>query len=271
VLISIVTAFYNRKPQFLNTLKTLSASSIKDFELIIVDDGSDEAHRLDDVIPSLPFPTQLIRLSRLDRWYCNPCVPFNIGIKKASGDILFLQNPECLHCGDLLKDACGSLHPNEYRAYSCYGLSHSQTEKLSSFLPERLEPGFGGQILSVIGLLRPCNVQEVGYEESWYNHPQFRPKAFHFAACMYRSAMLNLGGFDLRYAGGLCYDDDELVHRIRKKGMKVNIPLSPMVFHQAHPEFYLSHSDAGKGMQTNENLLHNVTFKERSWTVNGLS
>lgn len=98
--ISIATSYYNRKPQFINTLKTIQKSKqINNTELIVVDDCSADEHRLDDIPQQYPF-VKVIRLESKDRWYTNPCVPFNKAIKEATGDVIILQNPECLHVGD---------------------------------------------------------------------------------------------------------------------------------------------------------------------------
>ena len=48
-MISIVTAYYNRKKLFHNTLLRLASFSHSNFEVIVVDDGSNEDNRLDDL------------------------------------------------------------------------------------------------------------------------------------------------------------------------------------------------------------------------------
>ena len=39
-MISIVTTYFNRRSQFINTLRSLEISKVKDFEVIAVDDAS---------------------------------------------------------------------------------------------------------------------------------------------------------------------------------------------------------------------------------------
>lgn len=92
-MISIVSAYYNRKPQFYRTLKSISSSEIKDFEYIVADDGSSNEHRLEDLINEFPF-LRVIRVEPKDKWYVNPCIPFNKGIFESKGNIILLQNPE---------------------------------------------------------------------------------------------------------------------------------------------------------------------------------
>ena len=53
--ISIVTSYYNRKQQFINTLKSIEESVHKDVEVIVVDDCSVEEHRLEGLVDEFPF------------------------------------------------------------------------------------------------------------------------------------------------------------------------------------------------------------------------
>ena len=55
-MISIVTAYYNRKQLFINTLKSIKAqNSTYLLEVIAVDDGSEETERLEDLVSEFPF------------------------------------------------------------------------------------------------------------------------------------------------------------------------------------------------------------------------
>ena len=102
-IFSIVMAYHNRKPLLLHTLRSIAASTqAKYTEVIIVDDGSSDDHRLEDIVDDYPFVIKLIRQETEDKWYINPCIPFNLGIKEATGDIIVIQNPECFHLGDVL-------------------------------------------------------------------------------------------------------------------------------------------------------------------------
>jgi len=120
-MISIVTAYYNRKDLFRRTLKSISQSVVKDLEVVVVDDGSSHEHRLESLFEEFPF-LKIMRLEAGDKWYTNPCVPFNVGIKAASGDIVILQNPECFHSGDILSYVDKNLTQNDYFAFSTYAL-----------------------------------------------------------------------------------------------------------------------------------------------------
>ena len=85
-MISVVTAYYNRKKLFQRTLNSMMPYYGKvDFEVIVVDDGSDELERLEDLQTDFPF-LRVIRLEKENKWYKNPCIPFNIGFSEIKGD-----------------------------------------------------------------------------------------------------------------------------------------------------------------------------------------
>ena len=125
-MISIVTAYFNRRTLLINTLQSLTKSKIKDFEFIVVDDCSSDEHRIEDLSITYPF-LKVIRIEPHQKWYTNPCVPFNIGFKEAKGDIIIIQNPECYHYDDILSYTLSNLTKNDYFSFGCYSLSREKT------------------------------------------------------------------------------------------------------------------------------------------------
>ena len=71
----------------------------------------------------------------------------------------------------------------------------------------------------------------------WYNHPIYRPVAYHFLAAIMKKDLDELNGFDERYAYGCGYDDAELIQRIKHNGMDIIIypyENNPFIIHQYH-------------------------------------
>ena len=193
-MISIVTSYYNRKKLFEETLKTIKKSSIKDIELIVVDDGSDPAHRLEDLQTKYPF-LKIIRLEKENKWYINPCVPFNVGIRAAQGDKIILQNPECLHVHDVLKCVDEELTDDNYISMSCYAVDSKQIKDV----PEHSKNGTLTEFMKTL----PQKVYIGGDNAGWYNHSKFRPTHFHFCSALTRNNMKKINGFDERMAMGI--------------------------------------------------------------------
>jgi len=256
--ISIVTAYYNRKELFYNTLLSIARSSIKDLEVIAVDDASDEEHRLEDLTTKFPF-LKIIRIEPRDKWYTNPCIPFNQGFNQAEGDIVIIQNPECYHSSDILKYALENVTEQNYITFGCYSLDKEKTDLLNTNnTPEFLES------------ISPLNnhVIRVDGELGWYNHPTLRPVGFHFCSAISKTNLNKLNGFDERYASGIAFDDNEFLCRVKRIPLEVIVTENPIVLHQNHYHITGSPYTRPDLVAKNKNLYYNVTKNEKIVTVN---
>ncbi|MDG4654514.1 glycosyltransferase family 2 protein [Chryseobacterium arthrosphaerae] len=247
--ISIVTAYYNRKKLFENTLSSIVSQSpdpSMELEVIAVDDGSDEEERLEDLTEQYPF-LKVIRLEKADKWYFNSCIPFNIGFREAKGDIVILQNPECLHYGDVLKYTQKHINDSNYISFSCFSLGIESTDNLHTLLesPEKLQKLMADNNVGYIGDGLDC----------WYNHSVTNPKGYHFCSAITKKNLYDLGGFDERFARGIAFDDNEFLHRVKLKGLQIEIIDQPIVLHQNHYQ-KISYT-------TDKNLLDDETYQKR--------
>jgi GT2 family glycosyltransferase len=211
--VTIVATYHNRRSQLLNTLATIKHYG-HDPEIIIVDDGSSE--RIDDI-----KGIKLVRIEAKDKWYHNPCIPYNIGFSLVKSDIVIIQNPECCYCGDIVGYVLKNIKKNDWLSFGAYSLdtdlkfTEDQIPLLKSWI-----------------LKHPQREQSNHY--GWYNHSLFRPAGYHFCAAIMRSDLEELGGFDERYASGIACDDDDLILRIKRKGMNFKLVDDPFVIHQKH-------------------------------------
>lgn len=224
-MISVVTAYYNRKKLLVRTLNSMQSSyGIVDFEFIVVDDGSDEAERLEDLPHIYPF-LRVIRIEKSDKWYSNPCIPFNTGFEAAKGDKIVLQNPECYHFDAILAYVEQHLQKNEYLSFGCYSLDKKHTDDDSLFYDRD----------SIVSLIENnAHIVQTDGGLGWYNHSKYRPGAYHFCTAMMTSDLVDLGGFDPRYALGHGYDDDEFIFRVQQKKMTIKFLDTLKVLHQNH-------------------------------------
>jgi GT2 family glycosyltransferase len=208
--ISIVCAYYNRRSQLLKTLESISHYG--EPEIIIVDDAS--AERIDDL------PVKLIRIDPEQKRWFNPCVPYNIGFSKATGDIIVIQNPECIHVGDILSYV-KKLKRGELFSFAAYSLDVNL--EYDKYDQDALKKFIMGQ---------PQRIQVAHH--GWYNHSVYRPEALHFCNAIFREDLKKIGGFDERFSQGVSFDDNEILIRIKRAGMKINIIDDPFVIHQKH-------------------------------------
>ena len=145
--LSIAIAYHNRKPLFMKTLEVLDKYETKNFEVVVVDDASEEEHRLEDILNNFSFDINLIRIDPEEKAYINPCVPFNIAFRNSRADKIIIQNPECIHVGPVLTVAKEITKKNIYNTFACWAAGEEETVSRSIrnqmafnslFLPERI-------------------------------------------------------------------------------------------------------------------------------------
>lgn len=257
--ISVVTSYYNRKNLFNETLKSIAKSKFKDFEVIAVDDCSLPEERIEDILPNFSF-LKIIRLEPKDKWYINTCIPYNIGIHEAKGDIIVLQNAECLRVNDILSYVSTYSNDENYISFSAYSVDKPLLSKLVSLINT---DDFIKEFKSLPQQsVTPTN--GIG----WYNHSIYRPRYYHFCSAITKNNMDKLGGFDERYANGIGYDDNELVERIKRMGLKMIIIDELSVMHQWHPSIWYSRSNSSELWKLNYSLYKDITLNEKNIKVN---
>ena len=237
--ISIVMAYYNRKEQLRTTFGSLLKSAYSNWELIIVDDVSDDDQRAKDIFSQKEkrkYNIKIINIDSAQRTWTNPCICYNMGIKKASGDIIVLQNPECMHVGDVLSFVVDNLDKKDWMSFNCYGSPYYKMNKEISKLSapeiyqriERIPFRIGGN-----SVMR----DDVG---GWLNHYEKHFVAYHYCGAIHRKELMSDmgGGFNEKFKNALGTDDDEFIKRLIYNKFNFTIaphtPTTPFVFHQYH-------------------------------------
>jgi hypothetical protein len=155
-------------------------------------------------------------------------MPFNKGFEKAIGNIIVIQNPECIHVGDILSNTISEINNNNYISYSCYSILQDKTDIITEAIKNNN--------LDLRGAINTLQEIRGTSNEGWYNHPHFRPCYYHFCSAITKDNLDKLGGFDERYKNGYAFDDDEFLFRVKKIGLSVKIipPNSCFCVHQYH-------------------------------------
>jgi len=231
--ISIVMTYWNRPRQLELTLKSLKRSSlIQDAQIIIVDDASDEIKKASRVIARSGLDVNLIEVSKEQKTWKNPCIPYNMGFKKATGDIIVIQNSECFHVGDLLPHVLDNVTDENYLTYSCLCIDDEIRKQIGKIWDTDYQGVI--KILDNVRLTHP----RLNDWKGWYNHIKYRPRALHWISAITAKNLRELGGFDERFREAPAYDDNDFLLRIKVKGLCVKIVSEEVgyVVHQKHPK-----------------------------------
>ncbi len=264
--ISIVMAYFNRLPHLAKTLESISFSSVRDrCEIIIVDDGSESKHDPNSVT-KFGLNVKVITIPDGERKWKNPCVPFNRGFDAATGDIVVIQSPECFHVGDILSSA-SSMKCNEYLSYSVLNLIESTHVKKFEKMTAKAIYNQANRIFNV------DNVSDDVTKNHWYNHPFYRPRGYHFISAIWRKHLVDINGFDERYANGHAWDDDDLIERIKRYGLDITCVPPQTVFgiHQYHANTTRSKRPISKEcLQANKKVYEEITLQSEDYVARRL-
>ena len=223
--LSIVMSYHERPVQLRNTLVSFADHDYgEDVEVIIVDDGSTEFPAQEPNFPHR-YRIRILYLPPEKKHYSNPCVPFNKGFRAARGDLVVIQNPECLHVDNVVKYTAENLRQGDYLSFSCY----SQNETAFRM---------AGHVTDVQSALKHVDFVDTRADNNgefgWYNHPKYNPSGYHFCSAITRADLLRLGGFDERYGNGISFDDNEFLYRIRRDLSRFRFVDDIVVLHQWH-------------------------------------
>jgi glycosyltransferase involved in cell wall biosynthesis len=237
--ISIVMTAYKRHLLLQNTLRSIKDQTRQPMEIIVVEDGFDYGltqkvcmdARNDDKLPVKYFR----RVNRPALEYSNPAIPKNIGIKRATGDILIIQCAEVSYTSP--NDIANMVRPIE----ECRGVS-----TLATVSARDAEGGF----------------------QEWYAGPGRAEKWFlDFCQAVRREAVMDIGGFDELYEG-YGFDDDDFALRLQASGIQYRWALDVECHHQWHPVYNKNESLSIRGRMRYDKMKEEVDAGKRSPIAN---
>lgn len=192
--VSVVMTSFNRPVPLHHTLGSIARQRFPNLEVIVVDDGTDK----DTEKVCHSFGATHIKVSRPHSEVCStPAWPNNVGIRHAKGDIIVLQNAECLH------------------------VDPKTIEKLTSGVSDR-NVSF-------------AHVTALHADGSFYMVycGKENPRPLFFCGAIQKRWFEKLRGFDEEfYHSG--YDDNDFGDRLRHEGMTFEFS-DVEVHHQWHP------------------------------------
>lgn len=243
--------YYNRRELLINTLNSIQ-KFVKnyDVEILIVDDASDDQHRIDDMSEKFPNLNIIIhRFEPEEKWWKLQIPAHNKLIAMATGDIIIQQGAECYHVNDIISDVILNTKDNDYRVYGCYALTETDTQNINNLNYQ-------------ININNDYDVNTIFQIGGWYQHSQYSDRQFNFCTAITKKDLLELGGFDERFSNGIGFGDNEFITRVKRKKMNVVSIDDFFVYHQYHQLTNYGEHDP------NLDLFLNMLYNENNIKVN---
>lgn len=267
--ISVVMATYNRGNLLLRGLMTLIRQDVLPHEIVIVDDGSRDG--TDEIVRNFQkkYPEANIEYYYNDNpGWNNPCIPKNIGIKKATKELILLTEPEILHATPV---EIGIIL-DFFNGNSVYGDKiFLRAIKLYRVRKEALK------MLKEENFLNPLTITSLHNVRQWYEgHKGYRSSSdtityfptggTHNIAAVPKKYLMEVGGYDEELRDIWGYEDTDLIGRLYRYGLY-------LLGHRYLIAIHLYHDSSPPGNQrkvtTGKN--YNIYMEHRKkgiWKVN---
>ena len=230
-LLSIIIPVYNGGAQFLQCLKAIHQSTFTDWELIVVDDDSDDGSDL----LARKFGARLLRTGG----QLGPAAARNLGAKAAKGEYLLFVDADC------------EVHPDTLdRVADIFQAEPALDALFGSYDDAPAAPNFIAQYKNLF---------------HHYVHQHGNKDASTFwtgCGAMKRSRFMALGGFDVQRYKRPSIEDIDLGYRLRQAGGRIRLVKEVQVKHlKAWSLFTLLKSDIlDRGIPWTQLILQNKVF-----------
>lgn len=206
---SVIVPVYNRVDEINDLLESLSAQRCRDFEVIIVEDGSTEP--CGDLVRSFAGKVDV-------RYFYKPnegrSIARNYGIDRSSGDYLVFFDSDCVIPRDYFAILSAEL---DRQPLDCFGGPDAAHE---SFTPVQKAISFAMTSFLTTGGIRGGKVQM----------EKFVPRSFNMGYS--RNVYDTVGGFREMFS-----EDIDMSTRIRQAGFSIGLIHPAHVFHKRRVDF----------------------------------
>jgi glycosyltransferase involved in cell wall biosynthesis len=261
--LTIIITYFNRQDQLASTLKSMESSRNKNFEVVIIDDASDENQRVDNLVKGFSFPIHLIRVKPEEKLWQEPLALVNKIVKDSKSEIVIHQSAECLHVSDVISVAIERTRSKVHLSFACLGLFDNwslRIRRLDDLSRDKIRKALPN-ILFDLSCPKWHEKMEPVPGTFWNNHSVIHPSPYPWCMAMTREDYLMIGGFDEDYSNGFTCADDDFLDRVRLNNIEIQIIDDPFVIHQWHHNFFAAKSDTKELWNKNQTLLREKRAK----------
>lgn len=256
-MISIIISHYNNVPNLTLILDALNKQSVKDFEAIVSEDGSDSATALFLKNCSYAFPIQ--HNTQVDEGFRKNRI-LNTSIKTSKGDFLVFIDGDCIPHRHFVK----AYEKVKNKDAICYGRRVMLSKKISEKLLH--QKCFNG--LSMCSLLT-SNSKKV--KESIYSPIvplNFKERGLKGCNWGIKKEILNkVNGFDEAYVYATVGEDDDIEWRLKGVGVeKYSMKNKAITYHLHHKRTYFKN-----GTEINQEIMKKNQLSNQFVCLNGLN
>jgi glycosyltransferase involved in cell wall biosynthesis len=265
---SIIISFYNDISTLSVVLEALDKQSEPDFEVIIADDGSGETAVSQIQLEKTRHSFPLLHVWQEDKGFRKTRI-LNKAILACSSEYLIFIDGDCVPHRHFIKDHLCFKAPNTIIAGRRVNLSKTLKPK---FLNEQVKGR--APFLFFLRLLWDSLIGKTRDVEKGIRIPlkplniklgKFNRGILGANFSLYKEALWDVNGFDMRYEKPFVGEDTDLEYRLRLSGKKVFSPRFRVV------QFHFIHERQNRVSETeNLEILRSTREKQESFTPLGL-
>lgn len=261
-MISVIVATYNRAPLLHRGLRTIMGQTLKADEIVVVDDGSSDNTK--QTVDNWRGHGTEINYIYLD--HPEPrisCIPRNVGIKQAKGDILIFTEPEALHMEtnfERLINKMAEYPENTILASQVWTMGQRIFDKLNEeyfIYPERM---LNHEYAMMTNTKNPSNTKAP--DSDWgITGEKYCNAGILFSTR--KNWLMDIGGFDEELEGH-AWDDFNLYDRLGGVGHGVVKDSTIATIHQWHDKSFYPYNiyeAAERNGKLSESKIHRKEYR----------
>jgi glycosyltransferase involved in cell wall biosynthesis len=228
VLASVLLTTYNKPKYLQHSIEGYLHQSVRDFELIIADDGSkkDTKEVIDKYKRIADFPIK--HIWQEDKGYRRAKI-LNEAVKNSSGDLLIFSDGDCIPYENLVKAYLDHCRGNCFMVGGVLMISQDDTQTL-------LDTDCSIRDLSAIKRPLPLKLRWKHTKNIFYIFFKYRKaRIFGLNFAVDRNSYYEVNGFDENFEGW-GQEDSDIRDRFLLQGIKpISLMTSALVYHLWHP------------------------------------